>query len=187
VTRLATIAALAALLVAGCAGGTAKPKVAPVVPVPTGIVPGSLPAEKLTLQLDTATEVKQAIASVGPQLLVSDARLWELHFGQRLVGALQLATLKPRVNPAHAADRASIVGQILGAEFHKIQVNGLPVWTVRDDGSQRAVYVWFGAHEFGVLQLKGASISPGQVADDLIARIAGEPAWQALPPQVYGP
>src|SRR4051794_37574975 len=80
----------------------------PVRPVPGGIVPASLPAEGLTVLPNTSDEVKQAISSVGPQLLVSDARLWEIHLGARLVGALQVATLKRRVDPVSAKDRNAV-------------------------------------------------------------------------------
>ena len=157
----------------------------PVRPVPVGIVPPSLPAEGLTLLPNTSAEVKDAISSVGPQVLVSEARLWEIHLGSRLVGALQVATLKRRVNPADARDRAAVIGQVLQGRRQQITVRGLPVWTTPNDGASRAVYVWFGAHAFGVLQLKGEGITPNQVADDLIPQLASQPAWQPLPPQAY--
>lgn len=174
------------LAAAGCAARDVKPDTSPVVPVVTGLVPASLPAQKLTIDLDRSKEVRSAVRSAGPQVLVSDARLWNIHRGQRLVGALQLATLKKRIDPRRAGDRQAIIGQVLGSRAREIQVDGLPVWTVPDDGAGRGIYVWFGARTFGVLQLKGAEIQPAAVADELVHRIASQPAWQALPPQAYG-
>jgi len=187
VRRARTLAAwglVAGLTCAAC--GSSRPAdVGAPRPVPAFLVPAALPSEGLTIQPNTTLEVRQAIASVGPQLLVSDARLWELHLGAQLVGALQLATLKERIDPAHAADRNAIIGQILPGETEEIDINGLPVWTTPDDGSDRSLFIWFGAHIFGVLQLKGDGVDPPRVADDLIGHIAAAPAWQALPPQAY--
>lgn len=178
-------AALAAVAVlSACATGV-KTGAEPVRPVPAGIVPSELPGEELTLQPNTSVEVKDAISSVGSQLLVSDARLWELHLQSRLVGALQVATLKRRVDPSKAADRNAVIGQVLEGRRQQIVVKGLPVWTTPNDGASRAIFVWFGSHTFAVLQLKGDGISPNQVADDLIPRLASQPAWQPLPPQAY--
>jgi hypothetical protein len=181
---VAVAAAAASLSVTGCAG-TSKPKAEPVRLVPTAVVPTALEAEGLTIQPNTTVEVKQALDSLGRQLLVSDARLWELHAGSRLVGALQVATLKARVDPTKGADRNAIIGQVLGSRHRQISVKGQPVWSLPNDGSDRAIYVWFGAHTFAVLQLKGSAVAAPQVATDLIAKIAAQPAWHALPPQVY--
>ena len=85
----AFVAVVALVGLAGCGGGKAAAKVELARPVPGEIVPADLPAQNLTIQANTTDEVKDAVKSVGPQLLVSDARLWELHLGGRaLVGQL---------------------------------------------------------------------------------------------------
>jgi len=185
--RLLVIMAAAMALTggAGCAPRTPKPDRSPIVPVDVALVPTTVKAQDLTVDLDTTTEVRQAMRSVGPQVLVGDIRLWDIHHGQRLVGALELATLKPRVDPRKPEDRDPLVGQILGSHTKQIQVNGLPVWTIPDDGTGRQVFVWFGARSLGVLQVKGEGINPGQLADDLIPRIASQPGWHPLAPQEY--
>ena len=184
--RLLPLACVAVgMLASGCAARDVVPDTSPVTPISTDLVPASLPAQKLTIDLDRSKEVKKAVQSAGPQVLVGDARLWNIHRGQRLVGALQLATLKKRVDPRRATDRQAIISQVLGGRARQIQVDGLPVWTVPDDGAGRGIYVWFGARSFGVLQLKGTDIQPAAVADALVHQIASRPAWRALPPQAY--
>jgi hypothetical protein len=157
----------------------------PLVPVDVTLVPTKTAEQDLTVDLDTTTEVRSALRSVGPQVLVSDVRMWDIHHGQRLVGALELATLKRRVDPRRADDRDRIVGQILGSHTRELQINGLPVWNVLNDGTARQIFVWFGARNLGVLQVKGDGFNPGQIADDLIRRIVSKPAWHALAPQDY--
>jgi hypothetical protein len=168
-----------------CADRTPQLDTSPPVPVVTDMVPTAVESQQLTVDLDETREVRSAVKQVGAQVLVSDARVWNLHHGQRLVGALQLATLKKRVDPREDADRRDIIGQILGGRARQIQVGGVPVWTIPDDGAHRSIYVWFGGHAFGVLQVKGDDINGGAIADELIHAIATQPAWQALPPQAY--
>lgn len=182
---LPLVCAAAAIAATGCAARDVVPDTSPVTPISTDLVPASLPAHKLTIDLDRTKEVRNALRSAGPQVLVGDARLWNIHRGQRLVGALQLATLKKRVDPRREKDREAIIAQVLGGRARQIQVDGLPVWTIPDDGAGRGIYVWFGARSFGVLQLKGTDIQPGAVADALVHQIASQPAWRALPPQAY--
>jgi hypothetical protein len=178
--------AVLALPLSGCS--TAAPTAVTVArPLSATIVPAALPDQKLTLQLDTTQDVQQAVRSVGRQILTSDVKFWQIHEGQRLVGALQLATLKSRVDPARAADRNNILSQILVGASEQVHLHGLPVWTTpTSDASPRAVYVWFGEHDFGVLQLQSHDIDAAKVAESLITHVVTQPTWRALPPQAYG-
>ncbi len=184
------LAVLALTALGACAGtATTKPEVVRVVPA--AIVPADLPGNGLTVLPSTSNEVTTGEKAQGPRLLVGDTKLWELHLGQRLVGALQLSTLRRRVNPAKAADRDAIIGQIVGVRVQRLTFKGLRVWgngntTAKSGATDRAIYVWFGAHTLAVLQLKGADIAPPKVAAELIPKIASQPAWQALPPSAFG-
>jgi hypothetical protein len=174
------------LLVSGCSTAAPTP-VAVAAPLSSAIVPTALPDHKLTLQLDTTKDVQQAVRSVGQQILTSDVKFWQIHEGERLVGALQLATLKSRVDPARSADRNNILSQILVGPSEQVHLHGLPVWTTpTSDASPRAVYIWFGEHDFGVLQLQSHDIDAARVAESLITHVVTQPAWRALPPQAYG-
>lgn len=179
----------AGLAVAGMAAACSSPVPTPTTvaaPVPASIVPAKLPAESLTLQPNTTREVQQAVRSVGPQLLASSVELWEIHSGDQLIGALQLSTLKSRVHPARSSDRNSVIDQILLGPSEELDIDGLPVWTTPGGAATgRNIYIWFGAHAFGVLQLSSQNVDPSKVANDLITRIATQKAWDALPPQDY--
>ena len=185
---LVATASLAALALPLTACSTEAPTpVAVASPLSTTIVPTALPDHKLTLQLDSTRDVQQAVKSVGQQILTSDVKFWQIHEGERLVGALQLATLKSRVNTATSADRNNILSQILVGPSEQIHVHGLPVWTTPTNGaSPRAVYIWFGEHDFAVLQLQSHDLDAAKVAESLITDVVTSSAWRALPPQAYG-
>jgi hypothetical protein len=184
--KLRTI--VVAVAVAGLPGAcsTAPPRPVTVAPpLPNYIVPAGVPAENITIQADETKDIRQAVQSAGPQILTSDVKFWEIHSGPRLVGALQLSTLKSRVNPAHAADRSNIISQVLLGPSQEIYIDGLPVWTTPSGGSPRAIYIWFGQHDFGVLQLQAQDVNSSLVSTDVITDIVSHPAWQALPPEDY--
>ncbi len=181
------VLALALAVMAGgsaCADRIPKLDTSAPVPVDVGLVPGKS-NQDLTVDLDTSKEVRSALKSTGSQVLVGDVRLWNIHHGQRLVGALQLATLKQRIDPRRADDRNEIVTQVLGSRPRQLVIGGVPVWTVPDDGTARQIFVFFGARSFGVLQVKGVEINAGELADDLIHKIASQPGWHPLAPQDY--
>lgn len=167
-----------------CAPRSVAVDTSPVVRIDTSMVPATS-NQNLTVDLDTSKEVRSAVKSAGAQILVGDVRLWNIHHGQRLVGALQLATLKSRVDPRRSEDRDEIVSQVLGGHTRQLLIGGLPVWTVPDDGTARQIFVFFGARSLGVLQVKGVDINANELADDLIHKIASRPAWQPLAPQDY--
>lgn len=182
--RVRSVLVLAVLVpLAACGGGSGK-KVEAALPVPVEIVPTTLTDFGLTLQPNTDQETADAFTTAGPNALVGDGKVWELRAADRLVGALQLSTLKSRVNPAREADRKAVLGQILPGTNERIDIAGQPVWTAK--GSQtKAMYVFFGAHSLGILQLKGKGLEVDRISADLIARIASQPLWDALPPEVF--
>lgn len=182
--RLGVATAIAVLASSACAGRLSSIR-EPTRPVPTEIVPTTLPGESLTLQLDRDPAIHSAFGQAGALGLSSDGDLWQIHAGTQLVGALQLATLKTRVNPARAADRDTVISQVLPGTPERIDLNGLPVWTLPTAGSARAIFLWFGTDIFGVLQLKANSVDSDKVAGDLITELASQPAWPALPPEAY--
>jgi hypothetical protein len=172
------------VVLAGCAGGTTH-KVEAGAPVPVEIVPKDLPASGLTLHINNDKDTTDAFETAGPNALVGDGKVWEIRIGERLVGALEIATVKSRVNPAREKDRKAILGQILPGTTERIDILGQPVWTAKGDTKTKAVYVFFGAHMLGVLQLKGKGIEINTVSSDLISRVTSQPLWEALPPEVF--
>lgn len=156
-----------------------------VRPVPVEVVPLALTDHGLTIQRNADKETSDAFTNAGPYVLVSDGAVFELHRGAQLVGALQVSTLKRRVDPSDADDRNAVLSQIIPGAREQIDVDGLPVWAAPRNEGGRAVYIWFGAHAFGVLQLKGDGLDEEAIATELIGRIATQPAWEPLPPESY--
>jgi hypothetical protein len=175
---------VAAASVVGCAGGTTHKNEA-AVPVPVEIVPKDLAASGLTLHINADKDTTDAFATAGPNALVGDGKVWELRAADRLVGALEIATLKTRVDPAKEKDRKAILGQVLPGNTERIEVVGQPVWTAKGDSKTKAVFVFFGAHMLGILQLKGKGIEINTVSTDLISRVTSQPLWDALPPEAF--
>jgi hypothetical protein len=179
-------AAVALALAAGAACAPGAPgRDASTIPVPIEIVPAELPASELTLHLNVDQDTTDAFTTAGPNSLVGEGKVWEIRSGARLVGAVEIATLKRRVNPAIEKDRKSILGQILPGATERIDLAGQPVWTAKADSSVKAIYVFFGAHILGIVQLKGKGIETGAVSSDLINRITAQPSWGALPPEAF--
>jgi hypothetical protein len=181
-TSIAVAAAIA--LGGGCAPGLDDRAEAPL-PVPLEIVPAALPTGALTLHLNDDPDTNDAFKTAGPTSLVGEGKVWEIRDGARLVGAVELATLKRRVNPGVEKDRRAILGQILPGATERIDLAGQPVWTAKADGAAKAIYVFFGAHILGIVQLKGKGIQPSAISADLINRITAQPAWGALPPEAF--
>ncbi len=181
---LALAAAVTMAALAGCAGGASK-KAEAARPVPVEIVPTDLTELGLTLQPNTDKETADAFSTAGPLSLVGEGKVWEVRAADRLVGALELATLKVRVNPGKVEDRNAILGQILPGANERIEVQGQPVWTAKGGGSNRAVFVFFGAHILGVLQLKGKGLDIEKISSGLIGRVSSQPLWDALPPESF--
>lgn len=171
------IAAL--VLVSGCGGGDSSELTAPPAEVPVALVPPKLETSKLQLAEDgPATE---AFTKVGPKALVADGRLWQLRQDDgKLVGTLQMSTLKSKVQITEAKQRRSIVNSILPGAKQEIQIAGVDV--VTSQSNDKTLYVWFASDLFEVLQLKGTRIDPEAIASELLAFQTASPGWRPLPP-----
>jgi hypothetical protein len=174
------VVAVVALLAAGCGGG--RPAPPPTPPVPAAVVPGRVDTGGLTIQPNTAPETSDAFASVGRPSLVTEGRVWEVRQGDRLVGALELATLGRRADTRRGDDRLAIRQQILPGEPAELDFFGTPVYQAKD--GERNVYLWFGRQVFGVLQLKG-TVDVDAVANELITVILQDERWPGLPPETF--
>lgn len=152
------VAVAVVLVAAGC--GRAAPVVVPPKAVPRQIVPTEIGggADSPALTLDEFKEGAQRIASAGPQSMVAEGRVWEIRRGTTLVGALQVSTLKPRVDVTSAKQRATLAGLVLSGSVQRIETLGVEVVAART--ADKVVYLWFGDQLFEVLQVKGAGVNP---------------------------
>lgn len=171
---VASVAALASL--AACGDDEPGIGVRPLA-VATELAPAAVAGE-LELYESTTKETVAAFANAGDESLVADGRLWEIRKGARLVGALQISTLKAKVDLAEADRRDSIVEDVLVGSYDRIRVGDVEVYT--SEANDKVVYLWFGESMFQVLQLKGDELEHEQVLADVVEHQDGLAAWKPL-------
>lgn len=145
--------------------------------VATELAPGPI-SGGLELYESTSEETVGAFANAGEESLVSDGRLWEVRKGARLVGALQISTVKEKVDLAEADRRDAIVENVLVGSYDRIRVGDVEVYT--SAANDKVVYLWFGESLFQVLQLKGDELDHEQVLADIVEHQDGLEAWRPL-------
>jgi hypothetical protein len=159
--------AAAALLVmlAACGGGErADAHLGPSVP--TELVPEALESGKLRVIQNEADSTKKAFQRGGAHVLIADGGLWEIRDGQRLVGALEVATVKNRVNLARRKVRRTIVRNVMPARMQRLDVGDLTVYSTKSN--DKIVYMWFGKKSFQILQLKGSALDPEALLNEIV-------------------
>lgn len=167
---------LALALVAACGGDDATIGVRPAE-VADDLAPPAV-GEGLKLYESVSKETVSAFANAGEESLVSDGRLWEIRKGARLVGALQIAAVKPKVELAEARRRDAIVTDILIGAYDRIRVGDVEVYTSK--ANDKVVYLWFGESMFQVLQLKGDELDHEKVLGDVVEHQDGLQSWKPL-------
>lgn len=178
---LAALALVALLAAAGC-GQSVPP--APR-PVPTALAPASVLGGSLRLYPNTAPDTLAAFRQDPKDALISDGKLWEIRRADRLIGTLEIATVKPNVNLARPSVRHDFTDPILVGDVSDIRLEGQEVTTVsRDDGL--STIVWFGRGLFEVLQLKDQVVTGAQLATAIIAYQETRTEWSPLP-ELYSP
>lgn len=174
---LLLVALALALALGACGGGSDDGLGVRPASVATELVPEAVSGE-LKLYESTGDEVVGAFANAGEESLVADGRLWEIRKGARLVGALQIATVKTKVDLAEAARRDAIVNEVLIGAYDRIRVGDVEVYS--SAANDKVVYLWFGESMFEVLQLKGDELDHEQVLTDVIEHQDGLPSWKPL-------
>jgi hypothetical protein len=167
-----------AVVASGCGGGSATQPL-PLAKVNAALVPTDLPSSGIKLYPNTDPETVKAFASAGDHSLVADARLWELRQADRLVGALQVATVIPKLDLSRAEHRNSILRQIMPATVATLTVANVEVSMATSN--DKVVYVWFADGVFEVLQLKGSKLIPDEVLTQVLAFQTASDAWHPVP------
>ena len=172
---------LAVLLVSGCQD---KPKAAPR-PVPTALAPKSVIGGTLGLYLNTAPGTERAFRQDADKSLIDQGKLWEIRRKDRLIGTLEIATVKPDVNLAKDNVRRQFTAPILVGARNDIRVLGQEVDMVQGEGGLSTL-VWFGKGLFLVLQVKDQVVSAPDLAQAILEHQQSRPEWVPLP-QLYSP
>ena len=172
---------LAGLLLAGCS----KQAPAPFRPVPIALAPATVLGGKLQLHLNTSPETSRAFHQDDKLSLISDGRLWEVRRNDRLIGTLEIATVKPDIDLSRDSVRKNFTSPVLVGAITTIRLAGQEVSTVtRADGV--ATMVWFGRGLFEVLQVKDQVVTGAQLAQAIIEHQQTRSEWSPLA-QLYTP
>ena len=175
------VAVVTVLALAGC--GQSRP--APPAPVPLALAPTAVLNNSLHFYLNTAPNTLAAFQQNSKDALISDGKLWEIRRADRLIGTLEIATVKHDVNLARTKVRDNFTKPILIGAVSDIRLGGQEVATVSSDDGVSTV-VWFGRGLFEVLQLKDTVVTAAQLAQAIIAYQQTRPEWAPLP-QLYTP
>ena len=166
------------LLVALAACGKDSVAVKPAEVDPK-LAPAAL-GKDLKLYENRDKETIHSFANAGKRSLVADGRIWEIRRADRLIGTLQISTVLPRVHLTDPDIRESLVRQILPGSLSSIRIGDVEVFTSEVNG--KAVYVWFGADLFEVLQMRDRAVKDFEpFATEVIDHQATIPSWQPLP------
>jgi hypothetical protein len=163
VSHLRTLACVA-LLFASCAGSAAVE--APPPKVPLSLVPKSLQSGTLKLYENTGKSTKAAFKTGSRNALIGEGRLWEIRDHQRLVGALEIATVRPKVRLRSTKVRKGIVNEVMPGRVDELTVGDVTVYST--SSNDKVVYMWFGKKLFEILQLKGSTIDPEGLLTDVV-------------------
>ena len=166
-----------ALLGAAC-GNSAARTVAPEA-VDEQLAPSQLGTD-LKLYENRDEETITAFANAGERTLVADGRIWEIRRADRLVGTLQIATVLPDIDLRDDDVRDAMVRQILPGAQSSIRIGDTEVFT--STVNEKAVFLWFGARLFEVLQVKDRQIEDFEsLATEVIEHQQTLPSWEPLP------
>ncbi len=176
-TRLVRLALLGlALAAAACGKEAAAERPAEV---DTKLAPEALDTN-LKLYENRDEETIRAFANAGSRSLVADGRIWELRRADRLIGTLQISTVLPEVELTDPEIRESMVRQIVPGSLSSIRIGDVEVFTSEVNG--KAIYVWFGANLFEVLQLRDRAIEDFEpFVTAVIDHQETLPSWEPLP------
>lgn len=177
--RVIAVALVVAALLGGCGRGDAEAERTPSE-VPLELVPNAVNQGAFRLAEDDAA--RKAFAEIGPRALVADGRLFAIRDGERLVGTLQLSTMKVKVDLADSEQRQTVTNNVIPGAKETISVGPVPV--VQAAGADKTVFLWFGRDMFQVLQLKPTRASPFEpelILSEIITYQTSQKAWKSLP------
>lgn len=180
-TRAFAISLAGALLLSGCGK---EPVVAPR-PVPAALAPSAVLGGSLTLHVNTAPRTLAAFREGKKDSLIDEGQLWEIRRKDRLVGTLEIATVKPDIDLTKRKVREQFTTPILVGARNDIRVLGQEVNMVEGEGGLSTL-VWFGQGLFLVLQVKDPLVAGPDLAKALIEHEQSRTEWQPLP-QLYAP
>ncbi len=164
--RRAALVVAVSLMLGACGSPDGAPTL--LTRVPSDLVPGQLAGSPgdAPLSLTEYKEGARRIARAGAKSMIAHGRVFQVRRGETLVGALQIATLQPKVDVASAKQRDKLASLVVSGAVQKIRVAGVEV--VAAQSADKIVFLWFGEQLFEVLQIKGEGLKPEQMLKDIL-------------------
>ena len=181
VFRVLVAPLLALVLLAGCGD---QPKAVPRL-VPIALAPASVLGGSLGLYLNTAANTEAAFKQGAKDSLIDEGQLWEIRRKDRLIGTLEIATVKPDVDLTDDDVREEFTSPILVGARSDIRVLGQEVNMVQAEGGLSTL-IWFGKGLFLVLQVKDQVVTAPDLAQAIIEHQQSRTEWEPLP-ELYSP
>ena len=169
------------LLVAACGS---EPVAAPR-PVPTVLAPTTVLSDSLGFHLHTSAGAERAFSEGAEESLIDEGRLWEIRRQDRLVGTLQITSVKSDVDLSDREVRDQITEPILQGGRSDIRILGQEVSQIEDQGGLSTL-VWFGRGLMLVLQVKDEVVTGPDLAQAVVEHQLTRPEWEPLP-DLYAP
>lgn len=166
--RSVAVGALALFVVGATACGASSGAPAVLAPVPSDMIPAQLPGSPgdTPMLLREDKQGAQRIDHAGPRSMVAHGQVFEVRRNDTLVAALQIATLRPKVDVSSAKQRDKLAALVVSGAIQKIRVAGVEV--VAAQSANKIVFLWFGDQLFEVLQVKGDGLKPEQMLKDIL-------------------
>ena len=180
------LGAVAPLLVLALVTGCGQETVSAPRPVPTALAPATVLNGSLGLHLNTNPSTTKAFEQGAKSSLIDDGRLWEVRRKDRLIGTLEIATVKAKVNLAKESTRADFTDPSLVGARSDIRLLGQEVSVVDGGDGGLSTLIWFGKGLFVVLQVKDKLVTGPDLATAIIQYLQSRPEWEPLP-QLYSP
>lgn len=172
---------LATMLLTGCQ----EEREAAPRPVPTALAPTTVLGGSLGLHLNTSAGTEAAFRQDAEKSLIDQGKLWEIRRKDRLVGTLEIATVKPDIDLSEDDVRHDFTAPILVGSTSDIRLLGQEVNVVEGEGGLSTL-VWFGEGLFLVLQVKDALVTGPDLAQAILEHQQSRPEWVPLP-ELYSP
>src|SRR5579884_3715317 len=167
----------AAIALPSCGSAAAS---VPLKTVPTQLAPAAVTAGGTSVAFNLYSPATKRFANAGSSSMVADGRLWQIRTSSTLVGTLEIATFKPKVDLYKKSERQQIISLVMPGSFITTTVDGVQVATSPTPDVN--LYLWFGKQMFEVLQARTKGVDPKALLGAIIAY--QKPSGQLLPSSV---
>lgn len=173
----AAMAAVLAVPVTLASCGSAAPLKAG--PLPARLVPAALGT--LTFAEEAKAEASYLQARRNPDIMVSEGRVFTLHYGDVVEGSIQVSRFKPGYSASDPRVIEAIKASI--GNFYDFSRTAVPVWL--DRTPDQRIYLWFAPHSDSMTLLVLRASFTGANADSVARALAAYEAGRGVPAEFH--